>query len=65
MLSPAETITYYFVADTSTARTDDYVLMRQVNNNAAERGRPQPAGLPGAPLLRVAPDRHGRATSSR
>ncbi|MGD0484451.1 MAG: prepilin-type N-terminal cleavage/methylation domain-containing protein [Gemmatimonadales bacterium] len=32
-LSPAETVTYYFVADATTSRTDDYVLMRQVNNS--------------------------------
>jgi prepilin-type N-terminal cleavage/methylation domain-containing protein len=32
-MSPAETVTYYFVADTGTSRTDDYMLMRQVNNN--------------------------------
>jgi hypothetical protein len=30
--SPAETISLYFEADTSTARTDDYVLYRQVND---------------------------------
>jgi prepilin-type N-terminal cleavage/methylation domain-containing protein len=35
-MSPAETVTYYFLADATTARTDDYVLMRQVNNSAAE-----------------------------
>jgi prepilin-type N-terminal cleavage/methylation domain-containing protein len=29
--SPAETIIFYFVLDGTTARTDDYVLMRQVN----------------------------------
>jgi hypothetical protein len=29
-------VTYYFVADASTARTDDYVLMRQVNNSAPD-----------------------------
>jgi prepilin-type N-terminal cleavage/methylation domain-containing protein len=32
-LSPAETVTYYFAADSTTARTDDYLLMRQVNNS--------------------------------
>jgi len=30
--SPAETITFYFEPDTSTARTDDYQLMRKVND---------------------------------
>lgn len=34
--SPAETITLFFQADTSTARTDDYVLYRQVNDQTAE-----------------------------
>ena len=34
--SPAETIIFYFTADTSTARSDDYVLYRQVNNLAPE-----------------------------
>lgn len=32
-LSPAETVTFYLTPDTSTARTDDYLLMRQVNNS--------------------------------
>lgn len=32
-LSPAETVVYYLAPDTSTARADDYVLMRQVNNS--------------------------------
>jgi len=35
-MSPAETITYWFAGDTSTARTDDFVLMRQINNLSAE-----------------------------
>ncbi len=35
-LSPAETIVYYFELDTSTTRTDDYHLMRQVNNSAPQ-----------------------------
>lgn len=34
--SPAETITLYFQPDTSTTRTDDYVLWRQVNDLAPE-----------------------------
>jgi prepilin-type N-terminal cleavage/methylation domain-containing protein len=33
-ISPAETVVYWFALDTSTARTDDYVLWRQVNNDA-------------------------------
>jgi len=32
-VSPAETIIYFFALDTSTSRTDDYVLWRQVNND--------------------------------
>lgn len=32
--SPAETITFFFRADTATTRTDDYVLYRQVNDLA-------------------------------
>ncbi|MFI5214256.1 MAG: prepilin-type N-terminal cleavage/methylation domain-containing protein [Gemmatimonadales bacterium] len=32
-ISAAETIIYYFEPDTSTPRTDDYHLMRQVNNS--------------------------------
>jgi prepilin-type N-terminal cleavage/methylation domain-containing protein len=34
--SPAETIIFFFTPDSSTARTDDYVLYRQVNNAAPE-----------------------------
>lgn len=34
--SPAELIIFYFEPDTSTARTDDYVLMRQVNGGSPE-----------------------------
>lgn len=34
--SAAETVTFWFSPDTMTARTDDYVLMRQVNDRAAE-----------------------------
>jgi prepilin-type N-terminal cleavage/methylation domain-containing protein len=33
-LSPAEAIVYWFALDTSTSRTDDYVLWRQVNNDS-------------------------------
>jgi prepilin-type N-terminal cleavage/methylation domain-containing protein len=34
--SPAETITWFFTLDTSTAITNDYALMRQVNNATPE-----------------------------
>jgi prepilin-type N-terminal cleavage/methylation domain-containing protein len=34
--SPAELIVFYFVADGTTARNDDFQLMRQVNNLAPE-----------------------------
>jgi prepilin-type N-terminal cleavage/methylation domain-containing protein len=34
--SPAETISWYFALDTSTAVSNDYVLFRQVNNQAPE-----------------------------
>lgn len=34
--SPAETISWFFQLDGSTADANDYVLMRQVNNNTAE-----------------------------
>ncbi|MDB4949809.1 MAG: hypothetical protein JWM27_2458 [Gemmatimonadetes bacterium] len=33
--SPSETIIFYFTADASTPRTDDFVLMRQVNDRPA------------------------------
>jgi prepilin-type N-terminal cleavage/methylation domain-containing protein len=34
--SPAETITFWFAPDTETTRTDDYVLLRQVNSSPEE-----------------------------
>jgi len=34
--SPAEAITFWFAPDTETARTDDFVLLRQVNSSAPE-----------------------------
>ena len=34
--SPAETIIFFFAPDSTTSRTDDYILYRQVNNQAAE-----------------------------
>ena len=36
IMSPAEMITFWFAADTETARPDDYVLYRQVNNATPE-----------------------------
>jgi hypothetical protein len=36
IMSPAEMITFWFAPDTETARSDDYVLFRQVNNSAPE-----------------------------
>ena len=47
--SSAEMIVFYFVADSTTSRTDDYVLYRQVNNLAPElvsRNILQTTGLP-------------------
>lgn len=43
--SPAETITFYFEPDTSTSRTDDYQLMRKVND--------QPPDAIGQGILRI------------
>lgn len=34
--SPAELLVFWFAADTTTARNDDFVLFRQVNNGGAE-----------------------------
>jgi prepilin-type N-terminal cleavage/methylation domain-containing protein len=51
MVSPAETITFYFEADTSTARTDDFVLMRQVNNNAPNVVARNLLPFPGRPFF--------------
>jgi prepilin-type N-terminal cleavage/methylation domain-containing protein len=34
--SPAETITFWFAPDTETTRSDDYVLLRQLNSSAPE-----------------------------
>jgi prepilin-type N-terminal cleavage/methylation domain-containing protein len=34
--SPAEAITFWFAPDTETARTDDFVLLRQVNSSPPE-----------------------------
>ena len=51
MISPAETITYYFTPDTSTVRTDDYVLMRQVNNSPASVVARNLLAFPGRPFF--------------
>lgn len=50
-LSPAETIMYYFVPDSTTARGDDYVLMRQVNNNAPDVVARNLLPFPGRPFF--------------
>jgi hypothetical protein len=47
--SSAETITFYFVIDSSTTRADDYILYRQINNLAPEvvsRNILQTTGVP-------------------
>jgi len=36
IMGPAETIVFWFAPDTETARSDDYVLFRQVNNSPPE-----------------------------
>lgn len=49
VISAAETIIFYFTLDTSTTRTDDYLLYRKVNNQAPEvvsRNLLQTAGTP-------------------
>lgn len=50
-LSPAETVIYYFEADPTTARTDDYRLMRQVNNNAPDLVARNLLAYPGQPFF--------------
>ena len=47
--SPAETITFFFAPDSTTSRSDDYILYRQVNNTAPElvaRGILQTGAVP-------------------
>lgn len=49
MNSPAETIIFYFDPDTVTARTDDYMLIRQVNDQPGDmlaRGILRQPGIP-------------------
>lgn len=50
--SPAELLILYFVADTSTADPDDYMLFRQVNNGAPERVAAGLLRVDGAPFFR-------------
>ena len=50
-LSPAETETLWFELDTSTARTDDYHLMRKVNNGAPDEVARNLLPFPGRPFL--------------
>lgn len=49
--SPAETIVFYFARDTSTARTDDYLLYRQVNHLAPEVVSRSLYQIPGVPFF--------------
>jgi prepilin-type N-terminal cleavage/methylation domain-containing protein len=60
--SPAETIVFFFLSDTATARTDDYVLFRQVNTLAPEvvaRNLLQTTGVPFFQYYRQATDAFG------
>jgi len=50
-LSPAEAVTFWFELDTSTARTDDYHLVRRVNDVAAEEVARNLLVYPGRPFL--------------
>lgn len=55
--SAAETITFFFVPDSTTSRADDYVLYRQINNLPREvvsRNILQTAGVPFFQYLRLA-----------
>jgi type II secretory pathway pseudopilin PulG len=49
--SRAETIIFYFALDTATARADDYVLWRQVNNLSPELVSRNLLQTPGLPFL--------------
>lgn len=54
--SPAELVIFYFTPDTLTARADDFILYRQVNNQAPElvaRNLLQTPGLPFFQYLRL------------
>jgi len=50
--SPAELIVFYFTADANTARNDDFVLMRQVNNLPPELVARNLLQTPGEPFFR-------------
>lgn len=50
--SPAETIQFYFVADSSTSRTDDYVMYRRVNNLAPDIVAKNILRMSGQPFFR-------------
>jgi len=50
--SPAETILFYFKADSTTSRTDDYVLYRRVNNLAPDIVAKNILRLTGEPFFR-------------
>lgn len=50
--SPGETLQLYFTSDTSTARTDDYMLLRKVNQAAPELVARNLLKQPGDPFLR-------------
>ncbi len=50
-LSPAETITYWFTPDSSTPNANDYVLLRQVNNNAPDVVARNLLPFPGQPFF--------------
>jgi prepilin-type N-terminal cleavage/methylation domain-containing protein len=51
VVSPAETIVFYFARDTSTARTDDYLLYRKVNALAPEVVSRSLYRIPGVPFF--------------
>jgi len=50
-LSPAETITYWFTPDSTSAVANDYVLLRQVNNNAPDVVARNLVAFPGQPFF--------------
>jgi len=50
-LSPAETIVYWFTPDSTSALANDYVLLRQVNNNAPDVVARNLLVFPGQPFF--------------
>ena len=50
-MSPAETVTYWFTLDSTTAVTNDYLLLRQVNNNAPDVVARNLLAYPGRPFF--------------